>query len=263
MADYYTILGVKRDCEFQSLKKAYYRKVKNCHPDLFNNSPIKTEEFKQLVCAFDVLSDPEKRLLYDARLKSADYNNEGREEAIVSTSSIMDTPADDILEELISGNNIPNDTSLATLMLDIVRTEVFITFREGKSYFFQKRYQISLTFMQRAVEMSPGNVLYRVYFARNLAVLQKYSKAKNQYRAALKLGKRRIPPQRMERIKREIDFIKQRHHPLAYRLASLFSTSRDEHRIPYDQQLINATNRSMKQLLNQQKIDDQERKMLK
>ena len=263
MSDYYTMLGVEHDCTFQTLKKAYYRKVKNCHPDLFNNSLLKTEEFKQLVGAFDVLSDPEKRLLYDARLRSADYNSTGRHEVIVATSSIMDSPADDILEELISGNEIPPDTSLATLMLDIVRTEVFITFREGKNYFFQKRYQAAAKCMERAVAMSPGNILYRTYFARTLAIAHQYRKAKSQYRAALKLGKRRMPVQRMARVKRELETVRQRHHPLAYRLAALFNVSRNEHSIPYDEELINATNRSMKRLMKQQQAADKERKMLK
>ncbi len=257
------MLGVERDCGFQVLKKAYYRKVKHCHPDLFNNSPIKTEEFKQLVCAFDVLSDPEKRLIYDGKLKSAAYRV-GRDEAIIATSSIMDTPADDILEELISGNTIPNDTSLATLMLDIARTEIFITFREGKNYFFQKRYRAAFTFMERSVDISPGNILYRVYFARTLVVLRKYSKAKAQYRAALKLGKLRIPAQHLGRIIQELKLVSQCHHPLAYRLGSLFNSSRDEHSIPYDQKLINATNRSMKRLLSEQQTtgEQQSRKLI-
>ena len=257
------MLGVEHGCTFYTLKKAYYRKVKNCHPDLFNNSLLKTEEFKQLVGAFDVLSDPEKRLVYDARLKSADCNSAGRNEVIVATSSIMDSPADDILEELISGNEIPTDTSLATLMLDIVRTEVFITFREGKNYFFQKRYQAAGQCMERAVAMSPGNILYRTYFARTLAIARQYRKAKAQYRAALKLGKRRMPVQRMERIKRELEVVRQRHHPLTYRLAVLFHVARDEHSIPYDEELINATNRSMKRLLDQQQADGQEHKRLR
>ena len=263
MSDYYTILGVECDCTFQTLKKAYYRKVKSCHPDLFNNSLLKTEEFKQLVGAFDILSDPEKRQLYDTRLKSADYNSSGRNEVIVVTSSIMDSPADDILEELISGNIIPVDTSLATLMLDIVRTEVFITFREGKNYFFQKRYQAAAIFMERAVTMSPGNIIYRTYFARTLVIARQYRKAKAQYRAALKLGRRRVPKQRMRRVKSELEMVRQRHHPLAYRLATLFNVSRHEPSIPYDEELINATNRSMKRLLEQQQTADKERKMLK
>ena len=66
--NYYSILGVERNSNFQELKKAYYRKAKECHPDRFNNSPQKTEEFKVLVGAFDVLSDPAKRRRYDQRL---------------------------------------------------------------------------------------------------------------------------------------------------------------------------------------------------
>ena len=57
--NHYKVLGVETDCDFASIKKAYYRRVKECHPDLFGGSKSKEEEFKFLVLAFDVLSDPD------------------------------------------------------------------------------------------------------------------------------------------------------------------------------------------------------------
>ncbi len=262
MTDYYIILGVEHDCGFASLKKAYYRQVKHCHPDLFNNSLLKTEEFKQLVAAFDVLSDPEKRALYDKKLTADAYRNGQSETVITATSSIMDSPADDTLEELISGNIIPVDTSLATLMLDIVRTEIFITFREGKNYFFQKRYRAAFACFEKSVQQSPGNIIYRVYFARTLAVMRQYRQAKQQYNAALRLGRRRMPIQNMAGIEQELKLVKQRHHPMTYRLGALFSGSAAEVAIPYDQKLIKATNRSMARLLNQQQEKAKQHKLL-
>ena len=64
----YQILGVSATVNFAGLKRAYYARARECHPDLFGNSPAKTREFQMLVHAFDILSDPEKRKRYDASL---------------------------------------------------------------------------------------------------------------------------------------------------------------------------------------------------
>ena len=42
--NYYEILGITRECEFAALKKAYYRRARECHPDRFGNAPEKAEE---------------------------------------------------------------------------------------------------------------------------------------------------------------------------------------------------------------------------
>ena len=69
--NHYEILGIERECEFSALKKAYYRRARECHPDRFGNSPEKAEEFKLVVEAFVTLSVPEKRRQYGAALFSA------------------------------------------------------------------------------------------------------------------------------------------------------------------------------------------------
>jgi curved DNA-binding protein CbpA len=248
MLNYYNILEVEQGCDFKTLKKAYYRKVKECHPDLFNNSHAKTEEFKILVRAFDVLSDPEKREVYDRTC-----NQELPEStSIQMENSVMDSPADDILEELIAGNTIPDNTSLATLMLDIERTEVFITFREGKSLFFQKRFRTARQYFINAVAMSPSNILYRVYLARDLAVLRDFSQAKFHYRAAINIGERRIPPQKLTRIRKEFEIIKKKHRPFWNRLASLFMPQIEASSIPPDQAMIESTNRAIAKILEEE-----------
>lgn len=65
MSDHYQTLGVSRDASAEEIKRAYRKKARTLHPDV-NPSPEAAEEFKRVAHANDVLSDPEKRRIYDA-----------------------------------------------------------------------------------------------------------------------------------------------------------------------------------------------------
>jgi len=62
--DYYEVLGVTRTASDDDIKKAYRRLALQYHPDR-NNAPEATERFKEATEAYQVLSDAEKRGLYD------------------------------------------------------------------------------------------------------------------------------------------------------------------------------------------------------
>lgn len=64
MADHYETLGVARDATEQEIKKAYRKLAMQLHPDR-NPSPEAAERFKEVTHAYDVLSDPEQRRMYD------------------------------------------------------------------------------------------------------------------------------------------------------------------------------------------------------
>jgi molecular chaperone DnaJ len=63
--DYYEVLGVSRDASGADIKRAYRKKAMEYHPDRNPNNPEAEEKFKECAEAFEVLSDDQKRQLYD------------------------------------------------------------------------------------------------------------------------------------------------------------------------------------------------------
>src|SRR5436305_6423656 len=61
--NYYAILGVPIDADNETLKRAYRQLARRYHPDLAG--PEGAVHMKRINRAYDVLSDPEKRLNYD------------------------------------------------------------------------------------------------------------------------------------------------------------------------------------------------------
>ena len=64
MSVYYELLGVARDAGADDIKKAYRRLARQLHPDV-NPDPEVQDRFKQVTAAYEVLSDPRKREMYD------------------------------------------------------------------------------------------------------------------------------------------------------------------------------------------------------
>ena len=64
MADYYERLGVSRNADADTIKKAYRKLAMQYHPDR-NDAPDAEESFKRVTEAYEVLRDPEQRQLYD------------------------------------------------------------------------------------------------------------------------------------------------------------------------------------------------------
>ena len=63
--DYYEVLGVSKDVDEATLKKAYRKVAKKYHPDMNPGDKEAEAKFKEATEAYSVLSDPEKRRTYD------------------------------------------------------------------------------------------------------------------------------------------------------------------------------------------------------
>ncbi|KAJ4494697.1 hypothetical protein C8J55DRAFT_497407 [Lentinula edodes] len=63
--DYYKLLGVGKDADDNAIKKAYKKMALKWHPDRNNGSEEASKKFKEISEAFEVLSDKQKRTIYD------------------------------------------------------------------------------------------------------------------------------------------------------------------------------------------------------
>src|SRR5437899_1777928 len=69
--DPYEVLGVARDAPEQEVKKAFRVLARELHPDVNAHDPAAEEKFKEAAEAYEILSDSERRAIYDR------YGHEG------------------------------------------------------------------------------------------------------------------------------------------------------------------------------------------
>ena len=75
--DYYATLGVARDATGEEIKRSYRKLARELHPDV-NPDPETQERFKEVTAAYEVLSDPEKRQMYDLGADPGEKRNLAR-----------------------------------------------------------------------------------------------------------------------------------------------------------------------------------------
>ena len=63
--DYYEVLGLSKGADTSSIKKAYRKLAKKYHPDTNQGDKQAEKKFKEVTEAYTVLSDPEKKKMYD------------------------------------------------------------------------------------------------------------------------------------------------------------------------------------------------------
>ena len=66
--DCYTTLGVNYKADQKQIKEKFYELSKKYHPDLNKDDESTLKKFKEVVEAYEILSNPEKRNEYDSKM---------------------------------------------------------------------------------------------------------------------------------------------------------------------------------------------------
>uniref|UniRef100_H0ZC18 DnaJ heat shock protein family (Hsp40) member B8 n=1 Tax=Taeniopygia guttata TaxID=59729 RepID=H0ZC18_TAEGU len=80
MVDYYNVLGLQKNASQDDIKKSYHKLALKWHPDKNPRNKEEAEKkFKEIVEAYEVLSDPQKRSLYDHSVEESRARRERNE----------------------------------------------------------------------------------------------------------------------------------------------------------------------------------------
>ena len=253
--NYYEVLGVQEDADFDRIRRAYRSRAMACHPDRFGGDSEKAEEFKVVVEAFNVLSDPLSRRSHDialgAKVKAGRPTSPAFEMGVYpeDEGAILDTLADDILEELIVGNVLPHGTSLATLMLDLEQTEQFCLFREAKTCLYNGATGSAELLFRQYLAMSPVNILAHYFLAKCCVANGKWPDAEREMRVAIKIGELRRPPLALVRLRRELEKIRKSRPGIIGALRRLFLPAQPfDNNLPTEEAERRALNRAINRM---------------
>jgi DnaJ-class molecular chaperone len=101
--DYYEILGIDKNADDKTIKKAYKTLANKVHPDKNpNNIEEATEKFKEVTAAYEVLSNPDKRKIYD------EHGEEGLKHA--GSADMSDNPFNDFMKHMFNMAPEQNNT---------------------------------------------------------------------------------------------------------------------------------------------------------
>jgi len=152
---YYQLLGVGSESPNEQIKQSFYAIARKFHPDHHMGKSKWMEPLKELMgavtVAYKTLSDPDKRVTYDAQLTNSDVYNLGR-------------------SKTASQKNIEHCFLHATQCL---RADNFVG---------------SIMWLRKCVEMEPDDAKYRALLARSLGTIPQYrNEAIEQYKRTIEL----------------------------------------------------------------------------
>ncbi len=139
MKNYYSILEIQANASNEAIKRAYRRLSKLYHPDI---NPRGGEQFKDINEANSILSDSEKRKVYDIKHKAAFSTRQNK-----NTSNQPKQKA----------NNTPNNTNVKT---DTASFTTTYTSNNGiQSTIIVNGVKINVTGKNTTVNVVNGNVI--------------------------------------------------------------------------------------------------------
>ncbi|KAI3465513.1 hypothetical protein Pfo_022176 [Paulownia fortunei] len=139
--EYYDVLGVSPTATETEIKKAYYVKARQVHPDKNPNDPLAAQNFQILGEAYQVLSDPAQRQAYDAYGKSG-----------ISTEAIIDPAA---IFAMLFGSELFEEYIGQLAMASMASLDVFT---EGEE-FDAKKLQEKMRTVQKEREEKLAGIL--------------------------------------------------------------------------------------------------------
>jgi hypothetical protein len=126
----YDVLGIEPEATAAEIKKAYYIKAKQHHPDKAINDPEAHARFQKIGEAYTILSDPQLRTAYDNRGKDAVANAPKMDASVLYAMIFGSERFEDIIGELSTATHIKcmidpdSDTSTPFLMFKQRKREV-------------------------------------------------------------------------------------------------------------------------------------------
>ena len=129
--DYYEVLGVDRDADDATIKKAYRQLAKKYHPDMNPGDKEAERKFKEASEAYAVLSDAEKRRQYDQFGHAAFEQGGAGAGGFDFSGADMGDIFGDIFGDLFGGGRSSRRTNNGPMKGANVRASVRITFEEA------------------------------------------------------------------------------------------------------------------------------------
>ncbi|KAF9426747.1 hypothetical protein BGZ94_006076 [Podila epigama] len=129
----YRVLAVSRTATSEEIRRAYIAKSRVCHPDKFPEYPRATEAFQKLSLAYETLSKPSSRFVYDSTGGSAGRSMLGGDETLQSVLSqvffeFMDGDFEVIRNMINTMNNTAGGVRLGEDAIGVIE-EMFLRLR--------------------------------------------------------------------------------------------------------------------------------------
>lgn len=158
--DHYAILGVFRDASQEEIKRAYFEAAQRLHPDK-NVAAGETEIFLEIQKAYEILSNPKRRNLYDATLPpEIEVNSALKHEILFSRPNLVSLSEPQLVYALLEIGTRAEKDSLPTPPLNICLVLDRSTSMQG-----DKMDMVKATAIQLLRSLRPEDVLSVIAFS--------------------------------------------------------------------------------------------------